>query len=76
MGDAEINMKYMWMIVKRSNKYVIEFSGGMRKYKPISLKHRCNIPKPHNSKSSPAMYKNNNRLQLSGVYYRNAKHNI
>lgn len=32
MGDAEINMKYMWIIVKRSNKYVIEFSGGVRKY--------------------------------------------
>lgn len=32
-----MNMKYMWSIVKRSNKYVIEFSGGVRKYKQISL---------------------------------------
>lgn len=31
-----MNMKYMWSIMKRSNKYVIEFSD-VRKYKPISL---------------------------------------
>lgn len=31
-------------------------------YKSISLKDRCKIPKPHNSKSNLAVYKNNNRL--------------